>query len=201
MVAVVLYFAFSTEGIPLGFVGGVIFAIPVWFAARSIVRIFTDVANEDHTQSEKFPLCKREWYNSFPKGSTDSSPSSAQEHDEDCAGVSRETERIENGVRVKKIVISTISIFVVATVLYLLLEVPGAEPFLVTFGVFAGFTVIAFAVYGRLGKLAERRRTGKVVRQRYLDAKQERARFEATSPTTLPSTSPDSLEYPTDQPI
>ena len=101
----------------------------------------------------------------------------------------------------KKIVISTISIFVVATVLYLLLEVPGAEPFLVTFGVFAGFTVIAFAVYVRLGKLAERRRTGKVVRQRYLDAKQGRARSEATSPTTLPSTSPDALEYPTDQPI
>lgn len=52
VVAVVLYFAFSTEGIPSGFVGGVIFAIPVWFAARSIVRIFTDVANEDHTVGE-----------------------------------------------------------------------------------------------------------------------------------------------------
>ena len=97
----------------------------------------------------------------------------------------------------KKLIFSFIALVAIVGALYVLIHTPAAAPFLSIFGLVVVLILGGYTIYLRVGGNAERRRNRQVLRE-----EREMNELEAGSSSPAPSpTTPNSLEYPTDQPL
>ncbi|MBV0896197.1 hypothetical protein [Microbacterium sp. NC79] len=86
----------------------------------------------------------------------------------------------------KKMVLSVIAILLLAGILYVAVETPAATPVIVLLGPVAGFALIGFTIYIRLGGMAERTRNMKAIVRQRREAAEAARMAEGYSPANSP---------------